>query len=149
MTEPLADTWHSRDLPVLRVVCETLDRAAGGAMGPGRIPERTGLDESDVRRALANLDRSGRIRGKKVAGGEYGLITDVSEQALRDVGMWPTPDGALDRMIEALERLANDADQDDDTRTRARKALDAFTSGSRTVGLSVATAVITGHFPGN
>lgn len=147
MTESLADTWHSRDLPVLRVICEVLDRQ-GQPFGPKGIDKRTGLDDDTVQRALANLERTGRIRGQKAGGGQFVLIKDVSEQALRDVGMWPTPESAFDRMIEALERLAEDADQDDDTRSWARRTLDSFASGTRTVGLTVMASAITGQLPG-
>ena len=50
-------------------------------------------------------------------------------------------------MITALEAIADNTD-DEDTRTRARKILDSLTGAGKTIGISVATAALTGQIPG-
>lgn len=52
-------------------------------------------------------------------------------------------------MIAALEAIAESTDEDEDTRTRARRVLDGMLAGGKTIGLGVATAAITGQLPGN
>ena len=84
----------------------------------------------------------------KAWGGHVMGFTDVSGEALRQVGMWPTAETAFDRMITALQAIAVNT-EDDDTRTRARKILDGLTCAGKSIGLSVATAAITGQIPGH
>ena len=53
-------------------------------------------------------------------------------------------------MIAALEAIADNTDEDEDThRARARKALDALTGAGKHIGLAVATAYATGQIPGS
>lgn len=68
-----------------------------------------------------------------------------TEKGRRAVGLWPT---ALDRIVAQLEAIANDAQEDDDTRSRARRILDGFTGAGREIGLAVAAAVLTGQVTG-
>jgi hypothetical protein len=69
------------------------------------------------------------------------------ERALLAVGVWPSPESGLDRMIAALEAIANNIKEDEDTRGRARKALDALTGARKHIGLAMATAYATGQIP--
>jgi len=75
-------------------------------------------------------------------------FTDVSGEALRQVGIWPTAETAFDRMISSFFAVAANT-ENDDTRARARKILDGLTGAGKTIGLSVATAAITGQIPGH
>ena len=72
-------------------------------------------------------------------------IKDISERALRETRAWPTPESALDRMIDALEVIAASAEHDEDTRSWARKSIDVMRRASGQIGISVASAVITGQ----
>lgn len=75
-----------------------------------------------------------------------GRVKRVSAEARQLVGLWPTPETALDRMIAALDAIAEHTD-DEDTRTRARKVIDGLTGAGRQIGIAAATAVVTGHIP--
>jgi hypothetical protein len=109
---------------------------------------------SSLRRARTTIaSRSGRpppaagglITVELVGGG--GFVSRVSGDARRLVGSWPTPETALDRMIEALEAIAANIATDEDTRSRARKLLDGFQSAGRDVASAAARAAITSHIP--
>lgn len=147
MTEPLPDVWHDRDLPVLREVCRIKDRQRG-AVDLKPVAETLGLSSEQVTAAALNLERGGHVelmRGMGSTGVTH--VKDVTGQALREVGLWPSPDTALDRMIAALQSIAENADNDEDTRTRARKILDGFAGAGRDIGIAVAAAGLTGQLP--
>jgi hypothetical protein len=144
MSAPLPDTWHTRDLPVLREVVRGIDQ--GEHPGAQGIADATGLTRAEVDRAAANLRRAGLVRAQFAAGGQVVFFQNFDGRALELVGAWPTPETALERIIAALEAIADNTD-DEDTRTRARRILDSLSSGSRAIGLGVATAAITGQLP--
>ncbi len=74
------------------------------------------------------------------------VALDVTQTALYAVGAWPTPETALDRMLAALDKIAQNTD-DSGTRTNAQRTA-AWLRSSATVGLTVASAMITGQLPG-
>lgn len=145
MTETITDTWD-RDLRVLRAVVakyQTEERP----IGAHELETTVGMTRDEVRAAYKNLHRGGYVVGASNERTISWHVFDVTERALREVGAWPSPQTALDRMIAALEAIA-DHTSDEDTRTRARKILDGLTGAGKTIGLSVATAAITGQLPG-
>jgi hypothetical protein len=145
MTEPLPDVWAARDLPVLREIVRKLEsKPVGGLADIGEIAQKLDLSWEDVRRAAMNLDRAGFVTVGGFAELPIAFVSDFSGQALERVGMWPTPETALDRMIAALQQIADNTDEDPDTRSRARKILDNLGGAGKQIGISVATAVITG-----
>lgn len=145
MTEPLPDLWHSCDLPVLREAARRLTSRHAP------IP----LDE--IEQALELTEKQVSQSARRLGTGEYVKISEglggvthfngLSAKGLREVGNWPTPETALDRMIAALEAIAKNTDAPEDDRTRARKALDGLAEAGRHIGLSVAAAAITGQLP--
>lgn len=142
------DTWSTRDLPVLAASVAGVDAEPVMGVRFQHLAETTGLDLHDVWLAAKALERDGLVVLREYAGGPTGgSVRGVSGEAHRLVGMWPTEVTALDRMIAALEAIADNTD-DEDTRTRARKVLDGLSGAGRTIGLSVATAAITGQIPG-
>lgn len=151
MTERLPDTWHDRDLPVLTAVVALISETGQPCRKP-QIIERTGLNDDQVTAALRNLFRSGHLRapnnmGQGAQAAEIGIVIDFDASALQITGMWPTPETALDRMIVALEEIAQNTD-DEDSRTRAKKILDGLAGAGRQIGISVAAAALTGQVPG-
>lgn len=147
-TEPLPDAWVSRDLPVLREAARIVDADANFAGARfHEVAEATGLHVDDVLLAARALESAGLVELRLVMPAKAGRFVRISAEARRDVGLWPSPETGLDRMIAALEAIAENTD-DDDTRTRARKILDALTGAGKTIGLSVAAAAITGQIPG-
>lgn len=133
--QSLPDTWQNRDLPVLRAAVKLLDEH--DTVEIEELAEATGMSEADVIRALRNLFRASlldppRNLDRHVAA-EVGIVVDASERAMRTVGMWPTPESALERMTRALEALASDKthpahDQAAAAAEAFRSAGDAFLS---------------------
>jgi hypothetical protein len=151
VTEPLPDTWHNRDLPVLRAIVRAFQDDPTGHVRSGALATELGMEPDDVTRALANLLRGGFVvppgnAGRQAA--EFGIIIDITDRALYATGSWPTPDTALDRIVATLQAIADNTDADEDTRSRARKILDSLTGAGKQIGISVATAAITGQIPG-
>lgn len=145
MTTQPSDTW-TRDIAVLRaVVAKYLDEDR--PIGAHELETELDLSRDELLQAYKNLHRGGYVRGASNERTISYHVFDITERALREVGVWPTPQTALDRMIAALEAIADHTD-DEDTRTRARKILDGLTGAGKTIGLSVATAAITGQIPG-
>lgn len=150
MTSPEANVerWHSRDLPVLRALVRQFDGQRGIIVTAKAIVDEVGLDAVEATAAVNNLVRGSYVVTANVWTNDDFMVTDVTDRALYATQVWPTPQTGLDRMIAALETIADNTDEDDDTRTRARKALDALTGAGKHIGLAVATAYATGQVPG-
>jgi hypothetical protein len=119
MSDQLDDVWDSRDLPVLREVCRAKQRERG-AVDLEPISETLGISLDEVTAAALNLERGGLV--ELVRGFGVTDVKDVTGQALREVGLWPSPATAFDRLIAALESIAANTDEDEDTRTLYAKS---------------------------
>jgi hypothetical protein len=140
VTEQQPDVWASRDLPVLVEITRRLD-GTRDALSAHQLVDSTRLPEADVDKAIRNLARGKYI----VLDGPWNpTVIDITERALREAKLWPTPETALDRMIAALEHIADNTDEDPDTRSWARRTIDVMKSAGGRIGIGVATAVITG-----
>lgn len=144
MTEPLADTWNNRDLPVLRTVVAYLDQNPGDALRAIAVANETGLTEQDVERAGTALRDAGLVQVQGAAELNVIFFHGISAEARRVAGSWPTSETATERLIAALEHLAVHGDTED-ARSRARKILDGFAGAGHQIAIGVTTAVITGQ----
>lgn len=138
MTEPLDDTWHSRDLPVLRIVVKLYDET----MRPVRVSaveESTGLSRADVQRAGVALGAAGLVTTSGAAQLKVMMFGGVTAQARQLTGAWPSAESIADRLLATLEDLAEHAG-DDVTKSKARRALDGLGSLTRDTLVSVAGA---------
>jgi hypothetical protein len=108
-----------------------------------------GLRTRDVLTSFDTLKRTGFVDAQLHPdnGGEYSFIR-LSEKGLHATGLWPTPETALDRMIAALDTIAANS-SDEDTRTKAQKFAAWLRASGTTVGISVASTVLTGQIPGS
>lgn len=140
--ESLPDTWHTRDLPVLRAIVKQYD-ATTQTVPHQDIEAATGFDYADVQRACIALDRAGYVDTTGSLQTRARRIGNPSAEARRLTGQWPTPESAADRMLAALEQIAENGTTEDE-RSGARKVLDGFSNAGRQVAISVAGAVITG-----
>jgi hypothetical protein len=145
--DPLVDAWLERDLPVLRaIVAYSEEHNCGPRVD--QLVEASGLATDRVRRAAQNLARDGLIKIRGAMGRPVLYVTDLSSDALRHTGPWPTPETADDRMLSrALENIAKNSD-DEDKRTQARRVLDVLTAAGRSIGISVVTEATSGQRPG-
>jgi hypothetical protein len=74
------------------------------------------------------------------------LFTKLTAAGRREVGLWPSPDSAADRLLPAIEAAIARTPAGDD-RTRLERARDAFLGMAREIVVGVATNVITGQIP--
>lgn len=143
--QPLPDTWHSRDLPVLREAARLLEAADLGQGAPSSsICTATGLDDTAVYRALKALEVAGLIDVRWVNPSTHARVIQISANARIIVGQWPTEEAALDRIVRALEAIAGNAS--DPANQEAAQALDAFQRAGHAFQ-SVAEAALTGEMP--
>jgi hypothetical protein len=100
---PRADTWESRDLPVLRAAVE-LHEESGRRLRTSAIEKATGFDKETVQRALRALYRE---RYFEEATGRYGgeiiFVGEPTGEALRHAEQWPSPEVQLRKLIAAFE----------------------------------------------
>jgi hypothetical protein len=146
------DTWAGRDLLFLRELVDQLQLTPSTDITAQGVGTALSWDDRATLAAFQNLRRGGylhEVAGAPRRGGDTAVDRplDVTEKALRAVGAWPTPETALDRIIAALEAIAENTD-DEDTRTRARRILAGFAGAGRQIGIAVAGAAITGQLPG-
>jgi predicted ArsR family transcriptional regulator len=148
MTERLGDTWDAREYPVLRETARLLeidDTFAGVRLHD--IATATGFEPETVLRSLRILEHAGLVDLHLVMPAIAGRVTQIAPEARQLVGQWPTAETALDRVIAALEAIAENT-EDEEERTKAQRFAAWLRSGATTVGLSVASAAITGQLPG-
>jgi len=146
-SQPNADTWNSRDLPVLRVAVQGVDAEPVIGITFTEVAEHTGLSLDDVYRSAKAMESAGLVGLREVMGTGHSRINEVDGRARVIAGQWPSEETGFDRMIAALEAIAANS-EDPDTRTRARKILEGFAGAGKTIGIGVTTAVITGQMPG-
>ena len=82
------DTWTARELVVLRALVEKFEDVETFSVGIETLLAATGLDESDVRRALRSLYTANPpyLEGVKAQLPYPIIITKVTERARRAVG---------------------------------------------------------------
>lgn len=68
------------------------------------------------------------------------MVDNISERALRAVGVWPNDQQAADQLLWFLERKVEDATNPED-RGRWQKIRDSFGSAGRDFAVEVAAAM--------
>jgi hypothetical protein len=141
MTDPLADTWATRDLPALRAVAAHLDQNPHDVLETDEL-EVPGIDPGDMHRVLAALDGAYlEVTWLRTFGGTgSGSVEGITERGRRAAGLWPSGESA-DALIEALTQAA-DASDDEEDRTWLRRAAGALGQVSRDVVVDVIGAVL-------
>lgn len=140
------DVWNDRDFPILSAVCAHFEEHGRGPNAK-QIEIASGMSAKAVQRAGKNLARDGLVTVTSSWGLHVLGFSDVSGEALRLVGLWPTPESAHDRMIAALDDIVESTD-DEAQRTRAEKIRDQVTGDGKAMGVGLATAIIAGS-PGH
>jgi hypothetical protein len=147
------ETWITRELPVLRTLVEKFDDVGTYMVRIETLPAATGLDETDVKKALRSLDTANPpyITGTTPAELSYPvIISGVTERARRAVGQWPASDLATDAIVAALSDAA-EQEPDEEKRSGLRHAADFLGGAGKEVLYRVITQVsgqeITQHIP--
>jgi hypothetical protein len=135
------DTWGVRDVPVLGAVVELLDRSYMVTVSD--IAERTGLELGEVARSLDAMDPTFVDFRKTETGGDprFWYVNRVTPEARRAVGQWPTAEGLVDRLVKALNDVA-DREEDAERHYQLRQAAGLLGETVRDVAVRVAAEVI-------
>ncbi len=141
--------WTQRDLPVLAWLVRHFDDPAAQRVALDEINVE-GLAHDDVVRAVHSLDRETPpliVVEKTWATPPIVSISNVTGEAMRRVGAWPTPEQLVDRFVAALEARA-ESEPDQERRSRLGQVASALGSGLRDVAVDVASAVVTRQVTG-
>lgn len=147
MTDPLPDTWHHRDLPVLREVVRLTDERMGQLVKVDDVEAALDLDPDDIQRAGLALKHAGLCKVDGSLQRRVLMFSTPTADARRLTGAWPSTEQATDRLIAALTAVA-ERDPDVETRSSARAALDHLGHMTRDTITAIAATVITGQLPG-
>ena len=144
---PVDDVWFTRDLPVLRAVARLVDSPAhGGAPYMGQVVPASGLPKGDVAAAARALVAAGYVEVLTNVAGDVVRFTGISPEARRLAGLWPTPQGEWDRLLEQLAARAANAPTEVE-RTRWRAFAEAAGAVSPDDGALLMSALIGGYVP--
>jgi hypothetical protein len=146
--EPLPDIWFTRDLPVLRAIARLVDSSEHGSSPYvlGAVVPASGLPKAEVIAATKALAAAGYIEPLTNHAGDIVRITAISAEARRLAGLWPTPQGEWDRLLEQLTARAAQAPTEVE-RQRWRAFADAATAVGPDDGALVMSALIGGYVP--
>lgn len=114
------DTWFARDLPVLDWLVQYFDGDGEGDPDAAMIAAGTNLPEGQVSAALRSLARCQPPYLVVVTVPEERdplSVIDVTADAYRAVGAWPTAESFADRLVA---RLDEEADREPDPERKSR-----------------------------
>ena len=145
---PLPDVWFTRDLPVLRAIARLVDEGQHGGSPYllGAVVPASGLPKADVVNAARALVAAGYAEALTNHAGDIVRFTAVSPEARRLAGLWPTPQGEWDRLLEQVTARAENAPTDIE-RQRWRALADAATAVGEDDGALLMSALIGGYVP--
>jgi len=123
----MALTWFDRELPVLEATIALFE--ATGNTGPVSVKDiamRSGVSVPDTAAALMAM-RGNYVGLQMVGGGDPGnyFVDDVSVDARREVGQWPSVDAVAARLFDALS-LAGDQESDPVRKSKLRAVAEAI-----------------------
>jgi len=145
--QPLPDTWFTRDLPVLRAIARLVDEPKyGGNPYLGQVVPASGLAKADVVAAARALVSAGYVEVLTTYSGEIVRFTGISPEARRLAGLWPTPQGEWERLLEQLAVRAGHAPTDVE-RERWRRLSEAAVALGEDDGALLMAALIGGYVP--
>src|SRR4051794_10366304 len=144
----LDDAWFTRDLPVLRAVARLVDgpEHGGSPYLLGAVVPASGLPKAEVIAAAKALAAAGYIEPLTNHAGDIVRITAISAEARRLAGLWPTPQGEWDRLLEQLSARAAQAPTEVE-RQRWRAFADAAAAVGPDDGALLMSALIGGYVP--
>ena len=127
----LPDVWFTRDLPVLRAIARLVDEGdhGGSPYLLGLVVPASGLPKAEVVHAARALVSAGYAEALTNHAGDIVRITAISAEARRLAGLWPTPQGEWERLLEQLSARAENAPTEVE-----RRRWQAFAEAARAVG---------------
>ena len=148
LDRPLADVWFTRDLPVLRAIARLVDEPTHGGAPYllGQVVPASGLPKQDVIAAARALVSAGYVEALTNHAGDIVRCTGISAEARRLAGLWPTPQGEWERLLEQVAARAANA-RTDVERVRWRAMADAAVALGPDDGALLMSALIGGYVP--
>lgn len=129
MVEKLPDVWTTRDYPVLVEIVRRVDD--NQHVSNDNLIDATGFDAATIARSVQALERRQLVRVTWFGRGEF-MIQEVAGSTYTLTGLHPSGDDAVSRLVEAIRQAADQVD-DEDERSRLKKAADSLLGVSRDV----------------
>jgi hypothetical protein len=137
--DALLDTWTRRDLPILRAALRRADEGEH-YISLTDIQAEVGLNAAQMRAGMDALESAfPPYMTTQLLFGEdpvQGHVTHISERARQALGTWPTSTDVLDRLVAAVEALA-DREPDPAKQSMLRNAARVFGGMARDVVTAV------------
>jgi hypothetical protein len=111
------DTWWSRDLPVLDAAVHLLQQH--DFVYVEDLARETGFEVKQIARALRDMQGVFVDLTMSMGDVERWCITEVTPEARRAVGQWPTPENVVARLAEAFSAAA-EHEPDPERRSKLR-----------------------------
>lgn len=114
MIEPLPDTWHKRDLPVLRAIVKELGQTTD-PVEVYTLTVSTGMPKVEVECAILALHRGGYVDVSvttSFGGTSIDGVNDVTGDAYRLTGAWPSSEAIADKLLAALTDVVEHGDDE-------------------------------------
>jgi hypothetical protein len=141
----MEDTWWTRDLPVLDAAVTLFQ--SEDFVEVGDLARATGFEPGDVAQALRDMEGVfvGKIQGMGEM--ERWCITEVTPEARRAVGQWPTPENVVARLAEAFTAAA-EHEPDPERKSKLRAVGSWLADTGKGIATQVISTVITQHTGG-
>jgi predicted ArsR family transcriptional regulator len=132
-------TWFERDYPVLRAAAELIEASPHHHVPAREISEATGLEFHAVLNALENLATRHVTTEdwSSLAGRDY-VVTGLTADGLVAADVWPSTDVLAERLVLALERLADETPEG----SAKQKRLQAAVTSLRDLGVGGASGLL-------
>lgn len=142
----MEDTWANRDLPVLEAIVGLCDETPGDWVLAQRIDERTNMSHAEVQQALFALSREHPpyfepLDDSDFEGASIGGVRNPSGHARRTVGSWPSPEALADRLVVAMNRAA-DEEEDEERKGWLKKTAGFLGGAGRDLAVDVMGSAI-------
>jgi hypothetical protein len=147
--EAVSYTWTTRELPILQAALRRVD---AGEINPtlDDIRAEVGLEGDQMYIAVDALEaaeylelmRAGGMRPDFIGGS----VGRVLERTRRELGSWPSAEGLLTQLTEALSEEA-EAENEPERKARLRAALDVLTGTGRQIVVDVLSGYVERRLP--
>jgi hypothetical protein len=147
--EGVSYTWATRELPILQAALRRVD---AGEINPtlDDIRAEVGLEGDQMYIAVDALEtaeylelmRAGGMRPDFIGGS----VGRVLERTRRELGSWPSAEGLLAQLTDALSEEA-EAETEPERKARLRAALDVLTGTGRQIVVDVLSGYVERRLP--
>jgi hypothetical protein len=140
------DTWGSRDLPVLDAVVTALEDAF--RVNAAEVAAATGIPADDVVKAFYALQGTytGQVQARVGGGPSAFFLGEVTAEARRVVGQWPTAESIIERLAAGMTQAAED-ESDPEQKRRLAAVARELGGAAKAIAINVASQILGQHLP--